>query len=167
VNTNLTAEAVIELLNLKPLPIEGGYFSETYKSAETLSMPPYPNARPLATAIYFLLTPDTFSEMHRLPGAEIYHFYLGDAVELLQLEPDARSEMIVLGSDIGNGMKVQHVVHGGCWQGSRLRAGGKFALLGTTMAPGFDFADYESGKRERLEKGWPERKEMISELCRK
>jgi predicted cupin superfamily sugar epimerase len=121
----------------------------------------------MATAIYFLLTPDTFSEMHRLPGEEVYHFYLGDAVELLQLAPDSSGEMIVLGTDIAAGMKVQHVVPGGCWQGSRLRDGGKFALLGTTMSPGFEFADYESGEREKLQGGWPEWKKLIGELSRK
>jgi uncharacterized protein len=164
---NMTAEDVVRLLELKPLPIEGGYFRETYKTAESVSLPRYAGERPLGTAIYFLLTPETFSEMHRLAGDEVYHFYLGDPVELLQLTPDRRGELIVLGTEIGHGMKVQHLVPGGCWQGSRLKRGGTFALMGTTMSPGFDFADYASGNREELQAGWPERRELIGELCRK
>jgi hypothetical protein len=113
-----------------------------------------------------LLTPESFSEMHQLPGDEMFHFYLGDPVEMLQLCEDGSSEVIVLGADIGSGMKLQHVVPGGVWQGSRLQTSGRFALLGTTMSPGFAYEDYVSGKAAELVRLWPERVEMIRALTR-
>ena len=91
--------------------------------------PGYPSERSIATAIYFLLTPETFSGMHRLPGDEGFQFYMGDPVETLQLKPDGTGDVVLLGTDLATGMRPQIIVAGGIWQGSRLRAGGKFALL--------------------------------------
>jgi predicted cupin superfamily sugar epimerase len=104
--------------------------------------------------------------MHRLRGDEIFHFYLGDPVELLQINANGVGEVVVLGQDIIAGMQLQHVVPGGAWQGSRLRAGGKYALLGTTVAPGFDYEDFEIGKREELVTEFPRFAEMIQQLTR-
>ncbi|MGE5324697.1 MAG: cupin domain-containing protein [Actinomycetota bacterium] len=160
----MTVQEIISLLQLQPHPKEGGFFAETYRSAATLPLPA--GLRHLATAIFYLLTPQAFSEMHRLPGDEIFHFYLGDPVEMLQLRADGSSEVVVLGSDIASGMKLQHVVPGGVWQGSRLRNGGAFALLGTTMSPGFAYEDYVSGKAEELIRTCPQRAEMIRALTR-
>lgn len=162
--SQMTVHEIISLLQLQPHPKEGGFFAETYRSAATLNMPAGP--RNLATAIFYLLTPEAFSEMHCLPGDEMFHFYLGDPVEMLQLHEDGSSEVIVLGPDIANGMKLQHVVPGGVWQGSRLKRGGAFALLGTTMSPGFAYDDYVSGKAEELIRMCPQRTEMIRELTR-
>jgi predicted cupin superfamily sugar epimerase len=149
----LTAERVIQLLGLKPLPREGGWYRETYRAGLQLpaSVLPAPYAAPhsAGTAMYYLLTPDTFSAMHRLPTDEVFHFYIGDPVEMLQLGPDG-GQRLVLGPDILGGQLVQAVVPAGVWQGSRLRDGGAFALLGTTVVPGFDFADYEHGDRAAL-----------------
>jgi predicted cupin superfamily sugar epimerase len=141
----MKADEIIRLLQLVPHPEEGGFFRETYRSSADFEPgAPFPGRRSVATAIYYLLTADTFSAMHRLPGDEVYHFYLGDPVELLELHADGRSGITVLGSDLVS-MTAQHVVRGGTWQGSRLAEGGAWALLGTTMAPGFDFDDYEAG----------------------
>ncbi len=104
--------------------------------------------------------------MHRLRGDEIFHFYLGDPVELLQIAADGRGEVFILGQDIVAGMRLQHVVPGGTWQGSRLRAGGKYALLGTTVAPGFDFQDFEIGNREELAAEFAQFGEIIRQLTR-
>jgi uncharacterized protein len=164
VNHSLTADDIIHLLDLKPLTIEGGFFRETYRSPEQLACKQGP--RSLATAIYYLLTPETFSQMHRVPGEEIFHFYLGDPVEMLQIAPDQTGELVILGSDIAAGMRSQHIVPGGFWQGARLRTGGKFALLGTTMSPGFDYADYESGKRDELLRLFPQHSAMLRVLTR-
>jgi hypothetical protein len=155
----LTTDQIRALLKLEPHPIEGGYFVETYQSA--LRIP-----KALLPAIYYLLTPDTFSALHKLPGDEIFHFYLGDPVETLQLHPDGRGEITVLGQDIAAGMRPQHVVRGGVWQGSRLRSGGSYALLGTTMSPGFDYKDYETGSRETLTKLYPAYSKLIASLTR-
>jgi len=151
----LTAARLIELLRLEPLPVEGGHFRQTWRSDA-------------GTAIYYLLSddPDSFSAMHRLPTDEIYHFYLGDPVEMLLLHPDGRTENLTLGPDLLNGQHVQCVVPHGAWQGSRLRDGGRFALLGTTMAPGFDPSGYEGGSRERLIAEYPAAAAAVRRLTR-
>jgi predicted cupin superfamily sugar epimerase len=133
------------MLDLRPLPGEGGLFRETYRSRAFVE-----GNRSLATAIYYLLTPDHVSLMHRVRGDEVFHFYLGDPVEMLQLRADGNGDVFVLGTDLAAGMRPQLVVPGGVWQGAALRAGGTFALLGTTMSPGFDVADFELGDRAAL-----------------
>lgn len=147
-------EKLKQLLNLKPLPEEGGFYAETYRSNEKLARTALParygGNRHFGTAIYFLLTPDTFSAMHRLASDETYHFYLGDPVELLCLREDGSCASVTIGTDFEHGMTPQFTVSRGTWQGSRLRPGGKFALLGTTMAPGFEFADFELSDRATL-----------------
>ncbi len=149
----VTAKQIQELLKLQPLQLEGGHFAETYRS-------------PFSSAIYYMLTSDTFSAMHRLPGDEIYHFYLGDPVEMLLLKPDGTAEALLLGQNISAGMRLQHSVPGGTWQGSRLAPGGKFALMGTTMAPGFDPKEYEPGKREALSIQYPAYAPLIAFLSK-
>jgi uncharacterized protein len=165
-----TIEEIKKLLKLEPLPNEGGFYAETYRSALTLPQSllaaGYTGDRTLATAIYFLLTADSFSAMHRLRGDEIYHFYLGDPVEMLQLNRDGTGEPILIGPKIESGMRLQHTVPAGCWQGSRVAPGGKFALLGTTMAPGFDAADFDLGSREKLSSLYPPYAALIALLCR-
>jgi predicted cupin superfamily sugar epimerase len=104
--------------------------------------------------------------MHKLASDEVFHFYLGDAVEMLQLWPDGTGKRVVLGRDIAKGELLQTVVPQGVWQGTRLIAGGKVALLGCTVSPGFDYADYASGKREQLVRGWPKWAEMLEKLTR-
>lgn len=163
----MTAEEVIATLKLQPHPIEGGFFRETYRSADVLplaALPHNPGPRSLATAIYYLLTPNTVSALHRLPTDEIFHFYLGDPVQMLQLWPDGSSRTLILGTDIKNGQLPQTVVPGGVWQGSFLIEGGKYALLGATMAPGFDYKDYVEGIREDLVGVWPDRVDLIDKL---
>jgi len=168
----VTAKQLIEHLKLEPLPIEGGYFRQTYRSDETLArsaLPArYPSERVFGTAIYYLLSdePDCFSALHRLPTEEIYHFYLGDPVELLLLHPDGPSQRVVLGPEIFGGQQVQFVVPRGVWQGSRLIPGGRWALLGTTMAPGYDASDFEGGEREALMQQFPQEADLIRALTR-
>jgi uncharacterized protein len=158
------------MLGLKPLAAEGGFYAEAYRSREMLPatcLPGrYSGARCFGTAIYFLLTPETFSALHRLKSDEVYHFYLGDPVEALVLRADGAGEVLALGSDLYRGLRPQAVIPAGAWQGSRLRAGGKFALLGTTVAPGFEFSDFELGSREFLLAKYPDFSRMIRELTR-
>jgi len=166
----LTAEEVKKMLKLEPLGVEGGLFAEVYRSTHQLGKEILPNCysgeRSLSTAIYYMLTPETFSAMHRLKGDEIYHFYLGDPVEMLKLKPDGSAEALLLGQNIAAGMRVQQLVCGGTWHGSRLAPGGKFALMGTTMAPGFDPADFELGDREKLSAAYPAYAPLIAMLTR-
>jgi uncharacterized protein len=166
----ITVEQIKNLLNLKPHPAEGGYFTETYRSSEPIPEGALPNRyqgiRSFGTAIYYLLTPDTFSAVHRLRSDEIFHFYLGDPVEMLQLWPDGSARVLILGSDILNGMKPQVVVPREIWQGARLLKDGKFALLGTTVSPGFEFEDYETGDRDELVKSYPKFSDLIIALTK-
>jgi uncharacterized protein len=122
--------------------------------------------RPYGTAIYYLLEEGTFSEMHRVASDEIFHFYLGDPVEMFLLLLDGSSRVVTLGPDLAAGQQPQVLVPAGVWQGERLVEGGKLALFGCTVTPGFDFADYCSGKYEELAAGWPAETERIRNLTR-
>jgi hypothetical protein len=164
----LTVSQIKDLLKLQPLPFEGGFFAEIYRSTHKLpsgALPSgYPDERSLSTAIYYLLTPENFSAMHRLRGDEVYHFYLGDPVEMLLLKQDGSAEAVLVGPDIAAGMHLQQLVAGGTWQGARLTPGGQFALMGTTMAPGFDPADFELGNRDQLGGQYPRYSPLIAML---
>lgn len=164
----LNAGEIIRLLGLVPLHTEGGHFRESYRSG--LVLPPgslphgYGGERNAGSAIYYLLTGGTVSILHRLRMDEVYHFYLGDPVELLLLHPNGTGERRVIGSDLTEGMQPQVVVPGGVWQGSRVMEGGSFALMGTTLAPGFDPADFEAGDRASLIRAYPAQRELIEAL---
>lgn len=158
----MTADDVIRLLHLQPHPVEGGFFRETYRSAATL--PTQGGRRSVSTAIYYLLKPGHVSELHVLPGDEVFHFYLGSPVRMLQLWPDGSGKDVLLGADIAAGEVPQAVVPGGVWQGTRLVGDAGFALLGCTVAPGFDYADYRSASRAELVAKWPAFAEPIKML---
>jgi hypothetical protein len=177
-NEKITAAEVKRLLNLRPHPREGGWFVRTYQASELLSPDNfsdgrYDGPRRTGTAIYYLLEPDTFSEMHVLASDEIFHHYAGDAVEMLQLHPDGSNRRVTIGKNLREGERPQIVVPRGVWQGSRLLfprqvnadATG-WALLGCTVSPGFEFADYKSAPRAELIARWPAEAEMITELTR-
>ncbi len=166
----MTAEEIKQLLQLEAHPCEGGYFRQTWKSEEEIPLTALPSryrsAHAAGTAIYYLLEPSTFSEMHRLSSDEIFHFYYGDPIEMLQLWPDGSSRVVRLGSDLANGVLPQLVVPKGVWQGSRLVPGGSVALIGCTVSPGFDYADYETGARAELVRDYPAVTELIEILTR-
>jgi predicted cupin superfamily sugar epimerase len=194
--TDLDVNAIIQLLGLEPLPVEGGLFCQTYRSVEEMPPAALPGryageaqdapARPLATAIFYLLTSrpaentlgkiasgnlapgnqTSFSAFHRLRSDEIFHFYLGDPLELTLLYPDGSSRQVILGQDIFQGQQLQFVIPHGVWQGTRLVAGGRFALIGTTMAPGYTDGDYEHGDRAALLAQYPHERERILALTR-
>lgn len=148
--------------------MEGGYFRRTYESGDVVTpgMLPgrYKSSRPFGTAIYYLLTPGIFSAMHQLPTDEIYHFYYGDPVELLILHPDGKGEIRTLGNELDKGMRPQIVVPKNCWHGSRLISGGELCLMGTSMSPGYDDADYTHGIRTELVAAYPGFSKEIMEL---
>lgn len=160
----MTASEIKALLKLEPHPIEGGSFRRTYTSAGTVDLPR--GTRHQGTAIYYLLEPGTFSEMHVLDSDEIFHFYLGDPVEMLQLYPDGSTAVFILGPDLQAGQQVQLVVSAGVWQGTRLIGNGKVALLGCTVTPGFDFADYRNASYAELAEKWPSEAWRIKALTR-
>ncbi|MBA2467855.1 MAG: cupin domain-containing protein [Chloroflexia bacterium] len=131
----LTAGEVIDLLGLAPMPGEGGFFRRTVL---------VPNADPALdapahTAILYLISGETWSGLHMLQANEVFHFYLGDACRMVVCSPDGVLEERRLGTDLRSGCQIQTMVPAGTWQGTRLMDGGEFgfALLGTTMTPGF------------------------------
>lgn len=157
----MRAEELIRLLGLEPLPREGGWYAETYRSSERL-----PDGRPLSTAIYYLLTRDTFSAMHRLGADELWHFHVGDPVTMLVLHPGGESEVVTLGPDLHAGERLQVVVPSRAWQGAYLAEGGEFALMGTTMSPGWDERELELGERDALVGSHPAQRHLIEKLTR-
>ncbi|HEY0759109.1 MAG TPA: cupin domain-containing protein [Acidisarcina sp.] len=171
----MKADELKALLGLSPHPREGGCFLRTWESPLMLprgALPArYKGDRLCGTAIYYLLEPNTFSEMHRLQSDEVFHFYTGAPVEMLQLRPDGGSSVATLGLDFNAGMRPQIVVPQGVWQGSRIITGSAeanldFSLLGCTVSPGFEFEDYEAGNREHLVRLYPQHAAMIEALTR-
>ena len=164
----MKAEEVISMLGLEPLEIEGGYFKEFYRAKIAAGSPVLPDGfkgrRNLSTAIYYLLVAGTFSKMHRLPSDEIFHFYLGDPVEMLQLHPGGSGQTTVLGQELRAGMRPTAVVPAGTWQGCKLKGAGRWALMGTTVTPGFDYRDFEHGDRDQLTEAYPAFADQIRAL---
>ena len=161
----MTAEEIKALLKLEPHPMEGGWYRQTYVSPVSVAL--LGGVRPYGTAIYYLLEEGTFSEMHMLASDEIFHFYLGDPVEMLQLYADGGSAVFTLGPDLRAGQHVQLVVPAGVWQGTRMIGDGQVALLGCTVTPGFDYADYRSGSYAELAVMWPVEAGKIRKLTRR
>lgn len=155
----MTAQDVITALQLEPLSMEGGYFRRTYCSSQCTT-----DGKPMGTVIYYLLTPDSFSRLHKLPTDEVYHFYQGSAVELTVLCDDGTGKTILLGNDLSKGMLPQFCVPANCWQGSCLAENGAWALLGTSMSPGFVDDDFIPGEREALLKAYPSFQREITKL---
>jgi predicted cupin superfamily sugar epimerase len=157
----MTADQLIQSLNLKPHP-EGGYYRETYRGPSRI--PGFEPQRFFSTAIYYLLMPDSVSRMHRLASDEMFHFYLGDPVTWVLLRPGGDAQKIVLGNGLEQGQQVQLVIPAGTWFGGYLNEGGNFALMGTTVAPGFEFEDFVLGGREKLLALFPGAAEEIRRL---
>lgn len=156
----MKADHLIQRLGLKKLPGEGGYYKETYRSSETAE-----GDRNLSTAIYYLVTAETGSKMHRVRSDEIFHFYFGDPVQMLLLYPSGESRIVFMGHDMPSGQKTQLVVPKGTWQGCTVVEGGRgYAFMGTTMAPGFELEDFELGAAESLVSRFPQHESMIRSL---
>lgn len=160
----MTADEIKALLRLEAHPVEGGYFRRTYTSTGTVESAR--GVRAQGSAIYYLLEPGAFSELHVLESDEVFHFYLGDPVEMLHLYPDGSSATFTLGNDVAAGQHVQLLVPAGVWQGARLLDQGQFALLGCTVTPGFNYADYRNAKATELIAKWPKEEERIRALTR-
>ncbi|PKL24406.1 MAG: cupin [Spirochaetae bacterium HGW-Spirochaetae-3] len=157
------ATAIAAALGLEPLPGEGGFYRRTWTSAATLA-----DGRPAGSAIVFMETdaPDGFSALHRLSGDEVYHFYAGDPVELSIIAPGGRVSTVILGPDPLAGQSPQAVAPADSFQGSRLVPGGRWALLGTTMAPAYDDGCFYLPSRAELTGLYPASAELIERLTR-
>lgn len=154
-------ETLIQDLELQAHP-EGGYFKETYRSAERHPQgPTFPSERNLCTGIYFLLTSESFSAFHRIRSDEMWHFYEGDPFEVHVIHPDGRFETLALGPG-----KYQALVPAGAWFASGVRSGGDYSLVGCTVAPGFDFQDFELAEAESLIAQYPQHRDCILKFTR-
>jgi predicted cupin superfamily sugar epimerase len=155
----------VEKLGLLPHP-EGGFYKENYRSDVQGKFDGFNGDRNVATAIYFLLTQGNFSAFHRIKSDEIWHFYDGDALEIYWFSPQGDLNIINLGLDADKGQLPQAVVPAHCWFASRVVTGGDYALVGCTVAPGFDFQDFELAHRTDLVATYPEHTEIITQLTR-
>ncbi|MCH2621446.1 MAG: cupin domain-containing protein [Actinomycetota bacterium] len=146
-----TPEEISQLLGLEPLPHEGGMWTQTLKDSSS-------------TAIYYLLSENDFSAMHKLESDEVYHYYAGDPARMLLLNPDGSIDEPILGSDLEAGERPQVIVGSGVWQGSSTT--GNWTLLGTTMSPPYSQDNFHLGDRQELVTNWPDAHKRIHELTR-
>ena len=169
--SRLTWQEIVGLLNLEPLPVEGGYFRSTWGSNHLVTRFSDGGGEQTVqagSAIYYLITDEKwgFSALHTLSSAETYHFYLGDPVTLAIFQENSRVDLIQLGSNLLDGQVPQYTVPAGAIQGSRLMEGGEWALLGTTMAPAYREKDFSLVSRKSILKLFPEYHELINNLTR-
>jgi predicted cupin superfamily sugar epimerase len=158
---HLTAWDVVRLLKLGPLDQEGGYFRRTGESSTIL-----PDGRRAWSMIYSLVTPEGFSALHRLAQDELWCFHAGDPLESLRLRPDGQGEWVKLGLNLAAGERPQDMVPAKTWQGTRLAAGGRWALVTCIVAPEFQWTGFELGSREALIAEYSAHAEDIRALTR-
>jgi uncharacterized protein len=162
-------EEIISSLNLKPHP-EGGYFRETYRSENHINEASltsnYKGKRNYSTCIYFLLTSDIFSAFHRIQQDEIWHFYSGSPIRLHTISETGKLSEFIIGNDFSKGQVPQLVVPGGYWFGAEVINPNDYSLVGCTVSPGFDFADFELPTRQELISLFPENEKVITRLTK-
>lgn len=165
----LTAEQMIQQYGLQLHP-EGGWYKETYRSDEYISAGALPERfsgnRVFSTAIYFLLEQGSFSAFHCIKSDECWHFYAGDPLLIYIIHQDGRLEIISLGNDIYKGQLFQYVVPANCWFASKPSPESNWCFAGCTVAPGFDFADFELADASTLSVTYPQHETIIKQLCR-
>lgn len=158
------ARELIETLGLVPHP-ERGFYAETYRAAQRVGTPR--GERAAATAIYFLVSAEQpITYLHRLASDEVFHLYEGGPLEVLRLSPDGSSDVATLGLDLASGQRPQWVMTRGTWFGTELAAGAPFCLIGCSVAPGFEFADFELADAAALARRYPAQRERIGRMRR-
>jgi len=164
-----SAKYWIDKLGLIAHP-EGGYYSETYRASLSIPREALPSQftgpRLVSTAIYFLLEGNNFSAFHRLRSDEVWHFYAGSPIVVHVIEENGDYSELLVGNNPDKGQVPQAVVKAGCWFASRVQDPETFALAGCTVAPGFDFADFEMAKRSDLVRQYPQHAKLIEQLTR-
>ena len=166
-NDQSTVADLVKAYNLAKHP-EGGFYKETYRADALIDQHALPVAfsgsRNVSTAIYYLLPEGEKSRLHRILSDEIWHFYLGGPLEIIEISVEGDLRKTVLGQNIHNGEVVQHMVPAGSWFGARPLAGSEFCFVGCTVAPGFDFADFEMAERSGLVDLFPVHENLIKEM---
>lgn len=164
-----TLSDLVEKFQLLSHP-EGGYYKEMYRSTELIQLSALPErfsgGRNFSTAIYFLLEQGKFSAFHRIQSDECWHFYTGQSLHVHIIHSNGQYELIRLGNNLALGETFQAVVNAGSWFASETVTGGAFSFVGCTVAPGFDFADFEMANAASLCKQFPEKSELIKRFCR-
>lgn len=162
-------QEIISHLELLPHP-EGGYFKETYRSIGSIPKeslaPEFSGDRNYSTAIYFLLTSDTFSAFHKINQDEFWHFYKGSTIKLHLISPKGEYANVLIGNNFKNNEVPQFVVPAHYWFAAEVIASESYALIGCTVAPGFDFDDFVLADREELIHQFPKHKDVITQLTR-
>jgi predicted cupin superfamily sugar epimerase len=155
---------IIDALGLQRHP-ERGFYVETYRAPAPIDA--HGGTRAVSTAIYFLLTgEDRATYLHRLRSDELFHLYEGGPLEVLLLAPDGTGRVATLGRDLGAGQRPQLVIPAGTWFGTELSAGVEHCLWGCTVAPGFDFADFELASGTELAARYPAHAARIARMTR-
>jgi uncharacterized protein len=165
---NPTAAYWIAKLHLQPHP-EGGYFREIYRSDEVIAQSALPSRfkgdRSFSTSIYFLLENEQFSAFHRINSEEIWHFYKGNSITLYIISEEGNLSTVVLGDDIDKGETLQVIIPRNCWFAAGLNQQNTFCLVGCTVAPGFDFHDFELGEYKKLKENYPQHNSLLESFC--
>ena len=165
----MTVDTLVKELNLLPHP-EGGYYKETYRSEKTIAQSclssDFSGDRNMATGIYFLIEKGNFSALHKIKSDETWHFYYGDALEVIEINEQGTLTITQIGSNILKGEMFQYTVKANTWFGSRVCTNGSYSLVGCTVYPGFDFNDFELARREDLINLYPNHQNIITELTR-
>jgi predicted cupin superfamily sugar epimerase len=161
----MTRGELIAHFKMTPHP-EGGAFVQNYRSGLEVSAAGFPGPRPASTGIYFLLGRGEFSAFHRIRSDEMWHFYLGGALHIVEIDPAGQFHETTLGRDIHEGQFLTHVVRAGNWFASHPAPGSEISLVGCTVAPGFDFQDFELADRQTLVRRFPEHERIIVKLTR-
>lgn len=157
-----SAQYYIDKLNLNAHP-EGGFYAETYRGDQQIQNKEG-NTRNISTAIYFLLSDNQKSHFHRIKSDELWFHHQGKALKISVII-DGKLEAIYLGTDLENGEVLQATIPANCWFASEVKNKEGFALVSCTVAPGFDFADFEMAKKADLQLQFPEYTEVFEDLC--
>ena len=165
-----SAQDIKDFLKLEPDLQEGGFLASVYNSTIVVpdivlkTFPRTKAGRSLCGSIYYFLEAPGCSVMHRVTGDMLYHFYAGDPVQMLLLHPTGGAEVTIFGNNLALRREPMKVIPGGAWLGSRIVPGGTWALMGVSMAPGFDPVDYAIGDRDQLTREYSEQRDLIRAL---
>ncbi|MCA0431151.1 MAG: cupin domain-containing protein [Bacteroidetes bacterium] len=161
----MTVEFLVNRFNLLPHP-EGGFYKETYRNENKELFTNFNGKRNLSTAIYFLIEQNNFSAFHKIKSDEMWHFYYGDALEVIEINEIGELKHTVIGNQIQKGETFQYNVKANTWFASRVYKNGTFSFVGCTVAPGFDFLDFELASASDLILNYPQHKQVIMQLTR-
>ncbi|MDP2038984.1 MAG: cupin domain-containing protein [Ignavibacteria bacterium] len=163
------AKVIAERLSLQPHP-EGGYFKEVYRAEDKIEMVALPKRfsgdRNVCTSIYFILAGNDKSHFHKIKSDEIWHFYSGSVLFLHQIDINGNYSRIKIGNDIVAGETPQAIIPHGNWFAAEVEDKNSFALVGCTVSPGFDFADFELAKQKDLCGKFPQHSDLIKRFTK-